>query len=99
VIGVRLHALILAIRFGVPILALPYDPKVSGLLEDVRYPLGPLWLPGAKFNAPRADALVDEAWLRHDELAAHLATAAAEQRTLAARNFEVLESLGAPVQG
>ena len=99
VIGVRLHALILAIRFGVPILALPYDPKVTGLLDDVAYPLEPLWFPGAKFNAPRADALVDEVCLRRDELAARLAAAAAEQRTLAARNFEVLASLGSTVQG
>ncbi len=93
VIGVRLHALILAVRFGVPFLALPYDPKITGLTEDVRYPLDSLWNPGAKQSAARAIELADEAWQRRDELAAHLATGAAEQRELAERNFEVLQEL------
>ncbi len=93
VIGVRLHALILAIRFGVPFLALPYDPKVTGLIEDVRYPLPALWTPGSKATSSHGGALVDDVWSRHDELSAHLVQAAAEQRALAERNFEVLQTL------
>jgi polysaccharide pyruvyl transferase CsaB len=93
VIGVRLHALILAIRFGVPFLALPYDPKVTGLIEDVGYPLEALWVPGTKSSAARTAALVDDAWLRREELAALLTAAAAEQRAAAERNFEVLDTL------
>jgi polysaccharide pyruvyl transferase CsaB len=93
VIGVRLHALILAIRFGVPFLAVPYDPKITGLLDDVAYPLRPLWTPGTRTSAESIDALVDEAWTRRDELAAHLRSAASEQAALAARNFAVLAAL------
>ena len=93
IVGVRLHALILAIRFGVPFLYVPYDPKVTGLIEDAGYPLGPLWTPGARPVAGRPEAIVDEVWSRRAELAALLARASNGQRTLADRNFGVLAEL------
>jgi len=93
VIGVRLHALILAIRFGIPFLAVPYDPKVTGLLADVRYPLEPLWTPGTRVVPKRIEALVDEVWERASELSAHLTVQAAAQRASAEVNFTVLEAL------
>ncbi|MDQ2908224.1 MAG: polysaccharide pyruvyl transferase CsaB [Candidatus Eremiobacteraeota bacterium] len=95
VIGVRLHALILAIRFGIPFLAVPYDPKVGGLIEDIAYPLAPLWTPGARGVAATPEGLVDEAWSRRDELAALLRGAAERQRGLARRNFDILGTLAA----
>ena len=93
VIGVRLHALILAIRFGVPFLAVPYDPKITGLLTDVQYPLEPLWTPGARVVPKRIEALADQVWERAPELAAHLALQAAVQRARAEENFGVLDAL------
>ncbi len=93
VIGVRLHALILAIRFGIPFLAVPYDPKVTGLLADIGYPLDPLWIPGRRATASQIERSVDELWARRDELAAHLTAAAAGQRALAERNFTILDTL------
>ncbi len=94
VIGMRLHSLIIAARLGVPFTALPYDPKVSALLEDLNYPLGPLFIPGG--DVPGGDEIerrIDAVWSRRDELAAHLRAAGPEVRRLAERNFDVLDEL------
>jgi polysaccharide pyruvyl transferase WcaK-like protein len=93
VIGMRLHAIILAAAAGTPFLAIPYDPKVAALCEDMRYPLPALWVPGACSEDAGVDTLVDRLWSQREEIAALTRARAAEMRRAAARNFEVLAGL------
>jgi len=85
---------VIAAHAGVPFIALPYDPKVSALCEDLRYPIGPLFVPGQPLPPPAELARrLDDAWGRRDELAAHLQRVQPEIAALAERNFDIVSDV------
>ncbi len=95
VVGMRLHSLVLAARYGVAFLPIAYDPKVAALCEDLKYPLPPLWSAGERHRPSdrEVDALVDRLVLERETLEAALDERRPAVLAAAERNFDVLGEL------
>lgn len=90
-VGMRLHALILAAAYGVPSVALSYDPKVAAFMaqsgqQDAVWDLAG----GDNGGLP---ALLSRCWTRRAERAARLRERLPALRALAGRTGEVAVSL------
>ncbi|GIV16448.1 MAG: polysaccharide pyruvyl transferase CsaB [Armatimonadota bacterium] len=90
VIGVRLHALMLAAASGVPALAISYDPKVRAFWE----PIEPKYIVDvANVDEPLLEQYLAEIWEQQHTLRERVKAYAAQQRALAWRNIDALVGL------
>ena len=93
-IGMRLHALILAAAAGIPSVALSYDPKVDAFMQgsgqgDAVYDL-------ARSDPDVLQSLLTRVWAERAERAAALRAALPALRARATRNVDVALGLLAP---
>jgi len=93
VISMRLHALILAARLGVPFVAIPYDPKILALTGSLAYPLPPL------ARDSLTDEVVEQFWTQRERLGSLLRARVPALQARANLGFEWLQGLveGAPL--
>jgi polysaccharide pyruvyl transferase CsaB len=91
VIAMRLHALIMALKAGKPVIGIPYDPKVSDVLQTFAQPSLSLDQP-ATLKTDWAQTLKSNL-KKMPELAAAAKSTAAEMENKACQNFDILAKI------
>ncbi|MBX6365646.1 MAG: polysaccharide pyruvyl transferase family protein, partial [Gemmatimonadetes bacterium] len=88
-VGMRLHFLIFSALAGVPLVGLPYAPKVTGFLEEPGLETPAL----THVSAGQLIARIDRAWDRRQEIRARIRSVLPALRERARRNNEIAVSL------
>lgn len=91
VVGMRLHALIMAAAVGVPGLALVYDPKVAAFAELAGYPSVPDL--GSLDDVGAWERTLDAAWAGRAQQRSHLEAHLPHWQAMARRNAELALSV------
>jgi polysaccharide pyruvyl transferase CsaB len=91
VVGMRLHALIMALKAGRPVIGMPYDPKVSDILATFHQPAFTLE-PSAKQKDDWSQTL-QESLGKMPELALSARSQAEQMENKACKNFEILAKI------
>lgn len=90
VIGMRLHMLIYAASCAVPVVAISYDPKISGFME---YAGQKRYVEAEDIDTEKLICNVMEIDKAYDEIKAELENVAGTMKQKAARNGEILKKL------
>ena len=97
VLGMRLHSLILGINQRVPVVGLPYDPKVSALMDEVG--LAAYCLPTYNPDPGGLQDILEKAWQDREQIRDQLSEISDEMARRARENAtRALELLSAPFQ-
>ena len=87
VVGMRLHAIIMAAASGVPFVGVAYDPKVENFAATWDMPV----IAGVEGleDSHQVEALVSQVWTHRDISARIMGDLLPKQRSLALRNFDL----------
>lgn len=92
-VGMRLHFLIFSALQKIPFVALPYSPKVTGLLQDLDMEVPPL----DNVNTGRLLAMIDESWDSRSALKHHIARQLPPLQARARETNELLVQLASNI--
>ncbi len=90
VVSMRLHALIMALHSGVPVVGISYDPKVSSLLAEFEQPALNLT---KETSGPAWSSTIKEAMDRRAQLVATFAAKAEAAKNMACQNFSLISRI------
>ncbi len=88
-VGMRLHFCIFAALSGTPFTALPYAPKVTGLLEDLEMEMPPL----GSIGIGQLIASIDRSWDTRENIRSAIESHRSKLKSRAARTNELLLDL------
>jgi polysaccharide pyruvyl transferase CsaB len=91
VIAMRLHALIMALKAGRPVIGMPYDPKVSDILQTFAQPA--FKLEATENQKTDWSETLKESLTKMPELAQLARSTAEQMENKACKNFEILAKI------